>query len=63
MLQSHTSSSRVKFRVLGRNWHTCLGYGLPLPRRDESTGLLDNGSSLESDLALHGTSCARCSRG
>lgn len=30
-----TASLRAEFRTLSRNWHTCLGFGMQLPPRDE----------------------------
>jgi hypothetical protein len=29
-----TASLRAEFRALSRSWHTCLGFGVPLPPRD-----------------------------
>jgi hypothetical protein len=33
----HVASSWAEFRALSRDWHTCLGLGVTLPPRDESS--------------------------
>jgi hypothetical protein len=31
----HIASIRAEYRQLSRSWHTCMGFGVPLPQRDE----------------------------
>jgi hypothetical protein len=31
----HVASIRAEYRQLSRSWHTCMGFGVPLPPRDE----------------------------
>jgi hypothetical protein len=35
----HVASIRAEYRQLSRSWHTCMGFGVPLPPRDESKEL------------------------
>jgi hypothetical protein len=32
----HVASIRAEYRQLSRSWHTCMGFGVPLPPRDKS---------------------------
>jgi hypothetical protein len=32
----HVASIRAEYRQLSRNWHICMGFGVPLPPREES---------------------------
>jgi hypothetical protein len=32
----HVASIRAEYRQLSQSWHTCMGFGVPLPPREES---------------------------
>jgi hypothetical protein len=53
----HVASLRSEFRELSRNWHTCLGFGVPLPPRDERSKLVGGESDPEAgQVVVHGDS-------
>ena len=56
----HIASLRSEFRALSRNWHTCLGFGVPLPPRDECSKLVGGRSEPEAgQMAVHGGSAGQ----
>ena len=48
----HIASLRAEFRALSRDWHTCLGFGMPLPPREESHKLSHVSASASNGLLL-----------
>lgn len=56
----HVASLRSEFRGVSRNWHTCLGFGVPLPPRDEFSKLVGGESDPEAgQVVVHGGSAGQ----